>query len=946
METSLEKNEGKAPLHIEDHVKAVLQKIKTDLGITDLKTGLGISGVITERILPGAIKAFLEGDTDAGERYIDAKTTGDGAGYTFTPGNAAKVINKIKEYIKDHEAEISDAPRNKTVKKEEPGATPATFAPETKVQTKEENEGLKTNGSGKGDGEVPPEDNEGKNTAEAQREERRKKERQWREGIKKETEEVEKIYEPSDRMVAYLDKKEKKNKKVSEKAEKQSINQYFKALAETSEKKENKRVFEKRVGFGTVTEKMKDIPELAPSLEDLEKRKILLEKDMENESPKAKKILEKELADLKKEIAEVSLIKEIFQNQIPQIVLHGNKGSYKDFNTKEKKEGFKPITDIDGLTSMSLINLAGIEYNVVHFVQKGEHEEGAMNVDTGGVDGARAVKAGKIPAGVRAVGVIKIGRKTYTLNIDNHGEGRDGKPSSAFSTYEILRRTGLLTEEKIKDAGWTKENLENMVQSVNELDSLSYKITPEAFKKEWARTFYGIAKSIPARIPISFIEEMFKKGISPKEVIYKAYTTPEIDKSLPKEEQENERERLNKEIQNKQQMEVRHFVEAVLGAGTTDEEKKKIEALTKNIYETSQQTQKLVYLSERGTSKTLEEMGQLGISKYTKELGRVLVDFIKEKENGNVSGKIPLGVLAAYGQGYDTWISWNERENSLFISKFKGNVSEIHAKIKKLFPHAEAVIRGAMIVVSPDKRDPNAPMVTTLQLAEALGLKTEPKMSPEKELAKITTEIETLDREIEEHKNKAREYDEKIAERNIRLFEIEMEELKDRFDDKEIDENKYKEELLNLEKKMPAKMRMDRMFKRIEEKDEEFIKSINERILKNKEKDQEEIKESQERFDELLKEQFQKELISLKQNGNEVFAQIPAFDRLTSDIDLAKMFPGLGITGTQKAVLRPGEEVSGRFPEFIKAFEEKYKVTVNHMRAEKDGVTIVLKEEK
>ncbi len=171
-------------------------------------------------------------------------------------------------------------------------------------------------------------------------------------------------------------------------------------------------------------------------------------------------------------------------------------------------------------------------------------------------------------------------------------------------------------------------------------------------------------------------------------------------------------------------------------------------------------------------------MEKLGILKYTKELKRVLIDFIREKKSGNVSGKIPLGVIAAYGQGYDTWISWNEKENSLFISKFKGDISEIHAKIKKLFPHVEATIRGAMIVVSPSKRDPNAPMVTTEQLIEALGLKKEVSKEGggntalEKEFAEVSVKIKTLDMEIHKIDESIGEENKEIARIQARLDEI------------------------------------------------------------------------------------------------------------------------------------------------------------------------------
>jgi len=192
-------------------------------------------------------------------------------------------------------------------------------------------------------------------------------------------------------------------------------------------------------------------------------------------------------------------ISEILGNEIDQIVTHGetfsekekgildeqrrNLGIPEESLDQESKELVKLKPDLDGRAALFLLELAGVKYNKLTFVKKGESISGSINVDTGEKPGFQIEKDG-------------------TVFFDHHGDKKaeKGKENTATSlVYEKLIEAGLLEKNS-----WT----DNLVEFVNGIDNANYELERNFFMKDWAKSFYGLHMMIPLEEMI----EYFKMG--------------------------------------------------------------------------------------------------------------------------------------------------------------------------------------------------------------------------------------------------------------------------------------------------------------------------------------------------------------------------------------------------------------------------------------------------
>jgi hypothetical protein len=257
-------------------------------------------------------------------------------------------------------------------------------------------------------------------------------------------------------------------------------------------------------------------------------------------------------------------------------------------------------------------------------------------------------------------------------------------------------------------------------------------------------------------MPYAVLEGIFKEGQDPTKELYKWYPVDEskIDTKLTKKEKETQRKILREEIQKKQLAEVRSFIDSLPNVKeyvtrslstdpklkitpTAQEIEEAMDKLAKKIFDAAENTQNRVRESVDGETRIVKRMKAKGIKDSDPKLGKIIFD---ESGADKASG-LKLGVIAAKCLGYDTYISWNETTNWLFISTFgeKKN-DELYKKVQAVFPFVEPIIRGGIIVVDVSKMPEEFKKLTTAELIAALELGTK---KVEEELPTTPTEIKT-----------------------------------------------------------------------------------------------------------------------------------------------------------------------------------------------------------
>ncbi len=733
---SAPKNE---PKDIQGHIKAITLSLDAFFGKnkTPGLVGLGASELVLKKILPASIEAYLRGDTAKGEHFLAERTTETGEKNTLKKADANFIKEVIEEYVKSNQEKITKILTTEREAKERT-AELAVLLKGGKL-TKEARQLLVGSGM-----DVEDMSNLAKNPDELlktikeikEKKNAPKKDTSGKDGAtigsdqEEPAEKPENIVQPAtssidsspapepttdpleEATVATVEKKwGKAEKEAWKKLEDQLTIVTKKLNSKTKPSVEQKKLLtteEKRI-----KDEMASLEALKPqTLIALEAKIEALSKEMKGKKGAAKKMLQEEQATLLTQIERfgerreikgeeaLEILKETLSKEIPELVIHGG---------DETPEGkMKILPDMDGLAGTMLFDIAGVEYKKLTLVPKGESIDGSVMIDSGGHPG---------------LVVVLDGEGKSTIFIDNHGDFSGGPASSAAVTYKSLLEIGLLTEEKMQNAGWSKAALEQFIQFINQIDSLTYPITRKSFKSTWANTLYGVKKLTPQQIPFSWIQKRFKEGKSPEVPFTKAELEEVMSRRMVKQSD-----------------------------GTSIEE-------VTTLGDLCAKQQERVWNSINGEKKALNRM-MAGLSKpETPETGNIVISLHQKKTGPRgeyMAGDIPLGSEAAWALGNDSYLSFNEEEQFLFFSKPTGDIEPVLQKLQTIFPNAE-LVRGSMIIVKTKKGEKITSKKTIDDVLKAMDLKAPNKQAHiaawqeyiQKEITKITEEETRIPKNIE-----------------------------------------------------------------------------------------------------------------------------------------------------------------------------------------------------
>jgi len=170
-------------------------------------------------------------------------------------------------------------------------------------------------------------------------------------------------------------------------------------------------------------------------------------------------------------------ITEALKVGVDELVIHGEK-----IKNKEGEEFLALRPDLDSRASIYLLGLAGVNYNKLTFVPKGEWVPGKINIDTG-----------ERPA-------FDI-EEDGSVFFDHHGKEKvdwENATSATKIIYEILIKHGLLKREE-----W----LDTLVKFVTDIDNADYPLDEDYFKNEWWRSLYGLQKAISFESLVNLIKD-------------------------------------------------------------------------------------------------------------------------------------------------------------------------------------------------------------------------------------------------------------------------------------------------------------------------------------------------------------------------------------------------------------------------------------------------------
>jgi len=165
-----------------------------------------------------------------------------------------------------------------------------------------------------------------------------------------------------------------------------------------------------------------------------------------------------------------------------EFAVHGKIGKKKD-----GKIGVLNFTDLDGNSSLGLLELAGISTKNLEHLEHGKYKEGKINVDTGERHGVILEDGGK------------------TVFIDHHSDESEKDSSATKFTYDLLVSLGLLEKQ---------DYLDRLVEFVTQEDNKNYP-GGERYFKNYGRNLLGLKD----RIKFKHLLEFFKEEHRPHEVL-------------------------------------------------------------------------------------------------------------------------------------------------------------------------------------------------------------------------------------------------------------------------------------------------------------------------------------------------------------------------------------------------------------------------------------------
>ena len=192
--------------------------------------------------------------------------------------------------------------------------------------------------------------------------------------------------------------------------------------------------------------------------------------------------------NIEKEFAELRLIEKIYNPE----QIYAVHGTYRYDNEKNERE-LIPETDLDGKCALGLLSLVGacINNENVLYINPGEILPGAINVDTGCMDG------------------FNYDANNDTVIFDHHSENSGNNSSATEKVYQTLIELKQINHN---------ETLDRVVDFVNKIDNRKY--PPEEFLNS-SKTVLGLQRNI--NFPISYL--YFCDHESPNETL----TTEELE---------------------------------------------------------------------------------------------------------------------------------------------------------------------------------------------------------------------------------------------------------------------------------------------------------------------------------------------------------------------------------------------------------------------------------
>lgn len=335
------------------------------------------------------------------------------------------------------------------------------------------------------------------------------------------------------------------------------------------------------------------------------------------------------------------------------------------------------------------------------------------------------------------------GKKTKYVFIDHHGSQKGIQTSSAEMMYEILRRAGLLKENR----KW----MEDFVKTVTDNDNLLYLGEKDAegkkvfnskhFREVWPRSLRGMA----GEIPFNVLLDLFKSG-----------KIKDPSKVFTKEELEGELGKIEWQIGTKK---------------VKNKEGKEEEVpVMKSIAELCLDREKEAKFASYAIINDIRHGREKKLNLENTRIGRgVYHNFHKIKQGKKwVPNTIPFktAYIAARAYGYDALIVWNKKkpDRRFFINSKHPALNAVGEDINKVAPGTK-VVRAAMLFPPKnaaategltqkawlDTIDPTiAENALDLEIDEAEENETEAKELQELEERRVTIlkKIEEVEKEI------------------------------------------------------------------------------------------------------------------------------------------------------------------------------------------------------
>ena len=370
-------------------------------------------------------------------------------------------------------------------------------------------------------------------------------------------------------------------------------------------------------------------------------------------------------------------IAELFKNgKISQVVVHAKEDLEPEVGENGETPGLTFAPDHDSRLALYLLNdfnkkTGGKMYSngaKSSLIIKGGNEKNLQSKHTGLIV--------FIDVGGRWLEIQdEKGKKTKYVFIDHHGSQKGIQTSSAEMMYEILRRAGLLKENR----KW----MENLVKTVTDNDNLLYLGEKDAegkkvfnskyFRETWPKSLRGMAGDLPFNVLL----DLFKSG-----------KIKDPSKVFTKEELEGELGRIEWQVGTKK---------------VKNKEGKEEEVpIMKSIAELCIDREKEAKFASYAIINDIRHGREKKLNLENTRIGRAVYhNFHKIKQGKKwVPNTIPFktAYIAARAYGYDALIVWNKKkpDRRFFINSKHPALNAVGEDIDKVAPGTK-VVRAAML---------------------------------------------------------------------------------------------------------------------------------------------------------------------------------------------------------------------------------------------------------